>query len=190
MMKTAIILHGMPTKEEYFNSESESQSNKHWLPWIQRQLILNGVLAQTLELPEPYEPDYEKWSSVFEQFFVNENTIIVGHSCGGGFLVRWLSENKIKTGRVALVAPWINSASSRLKPGFFDFQIDETMAERTDGVCLFISSDDEKEMQDTAESLKENIKNLRVQEFSDKGHFTYGDMQTKLFPELKEFLCP
>jgi len=49
-MKTAIILHGMPSKKEYYNPKSSAQSNKHWLPWIQRQLILNDVLAQTPEL--------------------------------------------------------------------------------------------------------------------------------------------
>ncbi len=59
-MKTAIIVHGMPPKEEYFNSAYPSQSNKHWIPWIQKQLILNGILAQTPEMPEPYDPDYTK----------------------------------------------------------------------------------------------------------------------------------
>ena len=112
-MKTAIILHGMPSKEEYFNAESPAQSNKHWLPWVQRQLILNGILAQTVELPEPYEPNYEKWRSVFEQFHIDEETNLIGHSCGGGFLVRWLSENKIKVGKVALVAPWLDPERER-----------------------------------------------------------------------------
>lgn len=47
----------MPSKEEYFNSDSPAQSNKHWLPWLQRQLQLNGILAQTPEMPESYAPD-------------------------------------------------------------------------------------------------------------------------------------
>lgn len=74
-MKTAIILHGMPLKEEYYNPESESQSNKHWIPWAQKQLILDNILAQTPEMPEPYYPDYAKWSKVFEQFGVDKDTI-------------------------------------------------------------------------------------------------------------------
>jgi len=187
-MKSAVILHGMPSKEEYFGPQEKSPSNNHWLPWIQHQLLLNGVLAQIPELPEPYEPDYAKWCSVFEQFQINENTILVGHSCGGGFLVRWLSENKIKAGKVALVAPWINPASSRPKPGFFDFKIDEDLAERTGGICLFISSDDDKEELDTAKLLKEKIRGLRVKEFTDRGHFVLRDMGTEEFPELKDFL--
>ena len=188
-MKTAIILHGMPTKEHYFSLEGgPGQYNKHWLPWIQRQLILNGILAQTPELPEPYEPDYEKWRSVFEQFKIDENTSLIGHSCGGGFLVRWLSENKVKVKKVALVAPWINPASSRTTPGFFDFQVDGGFAERTGGICLFISSDDGEEELDTVKMLKERVRGLEVKEFTDKGHFTYHDMRTEVFPELKDFL--
>lgn len=86
-MKTAIIIHGMPPKEEYFNAEYPSSSNKHWIPWIQKQLILNGILAQTPEMPEPYDPDYTKWYSVFEQFTIDGDTQLIGHSCGGGFLL-------------------------------------------------------------------------------------------------------
>ena len=101
-MRTAIILHGMPSKEEYFDPDNESPSNQHWLPWIQRQLILNGVLAQVIELPEPYIPKYGKWASVFEQFKVYAETDLIVHSCGAGFLVRWLSEHKIKVGKVSV----------------------------------------------------------------------------------------
>jgi len=187
-MQTAIILHGMPSKEEYFNPQIKSPSNSHWLTWIQRQLLLNGVLTQIPELPEPYEPDYEKWCSVFEQFHIDENTSLVGHSCGGGFLVRWLSENKRKVGKVALVAPWIESASPHPKPGFFDFQIDESLVERTKGICLFISSDDNQEELDTAKLLKEKVRGLEIKEFTDRGHFVFNDMGTEEFPELKDFL--
>src|ERR1700741_4554197 len=106
-MRTAIILHGMPDRKEYFDPESSAQSNKHWLPWLQRQLIVNDILAQTPELPEPYAPNYAKWCSVFDQFTVDEETMLIGHSCGAGFIVRWLTDNKKKVGKVALVAPFL-----------------------------------------------------------------------------------
>ncbi len=188
-MKSAIILHGMPSKEEYFNPEGwPSKYSGHWLPWIQRQLIVNGILTQIPEMPSPYEPDYDKWRRVFEYFPVNEDTILVGHSCGGGFLVRWLSERKIKVGKVALVAPWINPNSSRTRPGFFDFQIDNNLVSKTQELCLFISSDDKKEILDTTKMLKERVNDIQVKEFHNKGHFTFNHMKTQSFPELKDFL--
>ncbi len=187
-MKTAIILHGMPSREEYFNLESAAQSNKHWLPWIQRQLILKGILAQTPELPEPYEPNYKKWCSVFEQFHIDEETILIGHSCGAGFLVRWLSENKVKVGKVALVAPWVNPATKKTSPGFFEFKIDSDMVERTKGLGLFISNDDDSEIQESIKLLKKTIQGVDLQELTSKGHFTMRDMKTDQFPELRDWL--
>ncbi len=187
-MKTAIIIHGMPSKENYFNPQSPAQSNKHWLPWLQRQLILNDILAQTPEMPEAYRPDYEKWRSMFERFPVDEETTLIGHSAGGGFLLRWLSENKVHVGKVALVAPWINPKSEYPAPGFFDFTLDPDVVSRTAGMMMFVSNDDEGEVLATVENIKKEIKGVQVQEFTGRGHFTMGDMKTEEFPELAQFL--
>lgn len=188
-MKTTIILHGMPSKEEYFNSDSPTQSNKHWIPWVQKQLILKNILAQTPEMPEPYEPDYKKWSLVFEQFKIDEETILVGHSCGAGFLVRWLSENNIKVGKVVLVAPWLNPNNEyELKNNFFDFEIDKNLTSKTKDVTVFYSTDDEKYIIDSVDILKSKIEGIIFEKFTNKGHFTFGDMKTEEFPELIDTL--
>lgn len=185
-MKTAIILHGKPSKKEYFNPRSAAQSNKHWLPWIQRQLILREVLAQTPELPEAYEPEYEKWRRVFEQFEIDDETMLIGHSCGGGFLVRWLSESKTKVGKVALIAPWLDP-DHELNTPFFDFEIDSDLVDRTRGAGVFFSADDDEDILISVDRLKK-VKGIHIKEFKDKGHFTLGDMKTEKFPELLEFL--
>lgn len=187
-MKTAIILHGMPNKEEYHDPRRPSPSNAHWLAWIQRQLITNDILAQTPEMPEPYDPDYEKWRKVFEYFPIDKETILVGHSCGGGFLLRWLSENKVEVGKVALVAPWIDPRHLFAPKIFANWELDGDFVRRTSGTCLFISSDDEQDELDTAELLKREAKGLQVKQFIDHGHFCYSDMKTEEFPELAEFL--
>lgn len=188
-MKTAILIHGMPSKEGYYNPQNGSSSQNHWFAWLQRQLILGGILAQTPEMPEPYDPDYEKWKSVFEQFKIDGNTDLIGHSCGGGFLVRWLSENKVKVGKVALVAPWIDPTHI-FAPKMFDTQwkIDTDLATRTKETRLFISLDDESDELETAETLKATIAGLTVSEFSDRGHFILDDMKTNEFSELRDFL--
>jgi len=49
-------------------------------------------------MPEPYSPDYAKWCSVFKQFVIDSDTQLIGHSCGAGFLLRYLSENDVKVG--------------------------------------------------------------------------------------------
>lgn len=187
-MKTAIIIHGMPSKEKYYDATQTSESNSHWFPWLQRQLLLNHILAQTPEMPMPFRPSYESWKKVLEQFPLNEDAVLVGHSCGGGFLVRYLSENNIKVGKVALVAPWIDPEDSRPEPGFFDFKIDPNLASRTEDIKLFISSDDAQAELETAGLLEKEIKNLKIQRFSDRGHFTLSSMKTVEFPELLNYL--
>jgi predicted alpha/beta hydrolase family esterase len=184
-MKTAIILHGMPSKEEYFDPAAPSPSNRHWLPWIQRQLILQDILAQTLEMPAPYAPDYGAWCAVFEKISVDENTTLIGHSCGGGFLVRWLCENKIKVGRVVLVAPWLDPDREDTTD-FFDFTIDENLAARTAGLVILNSTDDFPAIQKSVVLLKEKIKNIDVRNLNGFGHFCYDDMKTDAFPALLE----
>ncbi|MFA6227083.1 MAG: alpha/beta hydrolase [Candidatus Paceibacterota bacterium] len=184
-MKTAIIIHGMPSKEQYFDLEGSSESNKHWLPWLQKQLIAKGILAQTPEMPEPYNPDYKKWCSVFERFEIDENTHLIGHSCGAGFIVRWLSENNIKVGKVVLVAPWINPNGME-KTKMFDFNIDENLVNKTRGITVFNSTNDEKEMQDSVKIIREKVKNIKIRDFKNYGHFCFRNMKTDAFPELLE----
>ncbi len=186
-MKTAILVHGMPGKEEFLKPETPAASNNQWFPWLQKQLALHGINAQTPEMPQPYRPDYDKWKEVFGQFKVNENTILIGHSAGGGFLVRWLSENNIKVGRVVLVAPWINPESTDVAPGFFDFQVDQNLSSKTESLHLFISTDDEQEELDTAKMLEEKVKGIIFHRFTDKGHFCVGfNLKSEEFPELLE----
>jgi len=177
----------MPSKEEYI-STGQTATKGHWFPWIKSQLEANGFEVFMPEMPEPYEPDYEKWSEEFEKLPLQEDTILVGHSCGGGFLVRWLSENKFKVGKVVLVAPWIDPNHEFAPKMFNDLAIDPDVASRTQGITEFISLDDDQEELDTLKILKEQIKGLEVKEFTDKGHFTFGDMGTNEFPELRDYL--
>jgi predicted alpha/beta hydrolase family esterase len=182
-MKNAIIIHGMPSKEEYFEVGRSSSSNNQWLPWLQAKLVKQNILAQTPEMPEAYNPKYEEWKKVFEQFEVNEETILVGHSCGGGFIIRWLSENKVKVGKVFLVAPWLDP-EKYLNTGMFDFEIDPDFPSRAKKVVVMYSTDDEDYILDTIKILKEKTNGIDFQEFQDKGHFCIEDLGSEELPEL------
>ncbi len=175
----------MPSKEEYYDVNRPASSNCHWLPWIQKKLLLKNILAQTPEMPEPYNPVYENWRKIFEQLNPDEETILIGHSCGGGFIVRWLSENNIKVSQVVLVAPWLDT-EKYLTTGMFDFKIDSDIVSKTSGITVLSSSDDEDYITDSVNLLKENTQNIKFIEFTDKGHFCLDDLGTIEFPELLE----
>lgn len=186
-MKTAIIIHGYNDESEYRDINRPAASNDHWLPWLQRQLLLKGIEAQTPEMLGFYKPNYEKWKEMLERFDLNENTILVGHSCGGGFLIRYLSENDVKVGRVVLVAPWLD-LEKRIDPDFFKFNIDPDIATKTSELVIMYSTDDDKEILDSVSILKSKLKNVEFQEFNNKGHFVLGDLKTDKFPELLDNL--
>lgn len=186
-MQTAIIIHGMPDKDEYFNVEGDSQSNSHWIPWLQQQLIVNVISTQTPDMPDAYEPNYTKWLSVFSNFKIDENTVLVGHSCGAGFLIRYLSENNVKVGAVFLVAPWLDTGKT-LSTNFFDFEIDKDLVNKTKSINLLYSTDDYADVLGSVNTIVDSVDGINIVKFENKKHFTFGDMKTKEFPELLDLI--
>lgn len=170
-MKNAIILHGMPSKEEYYSDEYPSASNFQWLPWLQKQLLIRDIFAVTPEMPLSFLPEYLAWKKEFERHDVTAETILVGHSCGAGFLVRWLSEHKdVKVGRVFLVAPWIDPEKT-LATGMFDFAIDPEFISRTKGVTVYVSNDDDSDIHESVQMINGPVTGIEVKQFAGRGHF-------------------
>ena len=188
-MKNAILIPGRPDKDEHYDPQRPSNSEDHWFSWLKRQLILKDIHAVSIEPPFPFRPRYDEWQKEFERFDITPDTTLVGHSCGGGFLIRYLSEHKdLRVGKVALVAPWINPNDNPRsdKADFFHFEIDPDFPARTKGVTVFISSDDDASVVKTVDALREKVHALNLKEYTDKGHFTLDAMKTQGFPELLE----
>lgn len=190
-MKNAILVPGRPDKEEHYDPESPSNSENHWFSWLKRQLILKDIHAVSIEPPFPFRPRYGEWKKEFERFDITPETILVGHSCGGGFLIRYLSENKdVVAGKVVLIAPWTNPLdyAESDTADFFDFDIDKDFPKRTAGLTVFMSSDDDPSVIRTVDILKISVPGFELKKFIDKGHFTLRSLGTPEFPELLEVL--
>ncbi len=191
-MKQVILIHGLPDKEEILDDIFPSPSNAHWFPWIQKQLTKKDILCQSLEMPKSYNPTYSEHKRVLDQMEISNETILVGHSCGGGFLLRYLSEHKeLEPKRVILVAPWLDLEGSlkKLNPlsDYFDFEIDETITSRTDLHCMY-STDDSKDILNSVEMIKEKLPDIKMSAFTNKKHFTEKHLKSKEFPELLELI--
>lgn len=182
-MNHAVILHGMPSKEEYYDSAQDSPSNAHWLPWLQRELCIRDILTQTPEMPVPFNPSYTYWKQEFERQEINNSTILIGHSYGAGFLVRWLGESDVSVQKLVLVAPWIDRGNEHGDQ--FDFAIDTSLVSKTTaGIDILYSTNDDKSIGITVEFLRTHLSSARYHEFVNYGHFCLGDMSTREFPEL------
>ncbi len=150
--------------------------------------MIRDIHTVAVEMPSSYYPEYLKWKTEFERYEINSETILVGHSCGGGFLIRWLSENKDKkVNKLILVAPWVGSEPDQpFDNTFFEFEWDKRMYQRMNKLIMFSSSNDVKSVKESEEIIKQKLENLRVIELENKGHFTLHGMGTVEFPELLE----
>ena len=191
-MPNALLIHGTPDREEYFDPKTPSPSNAHWLPWLQKQLLIRGCETQTPEMPAAYRPNYEAWSAHFQCYLLTAETLLVGHSCGGGFLLRWLSERQRPVARLVLVAPWMDPNRNHCDPGFFDFQIDSKLTDRTD-LHLLYSDNDSDEVARSVELVLGALPKTHGHLLPGCGHFCHSDLGGPEFPMLRDILlgdCP
>lgn len=186
-INTAILLHGVCDHHEYYEMDFPSPSNAHWFPWLQQKLLRSGILCQTLEMPQPYAPDYNKWAAVFSTQNVGISTHIIGHSAGCGFILKWLSDNpNIHIGRLTMVAPWIDP--SHECGDFLSGARDPMIIQRIGQCEILHSSDDMKAVCDSMDILEQEYSDIPVHRCDDKGHFCFSDLGGGTFPELWDII--
>ncbi|MCB9815180.1 alpha/beta hydrolase [Candidatus Nomurabacteria bacterium] len=187
-MKNAIIVHGRPEKEEYYSDQYPSASNFHWIPWLQKQLMIRDIKADTPEIPMAFAPEWNTWRTEFERFDVNEESVLVGHSNGAGFLVRWLSENKnVKIDKLVLVAPSFNR-NEFVHENFFDFEIDPKLKERMNQITILNGLKDCDSVQKSVKRVIDEIDSVELIEFPDNEHFTADDIGVEFIELLNVIL--
>lgn len=179
-----IIIHGCPSDAEKANDSETRTYDKHWIPWTKRELINRGIETKTPLMPEPWKPNYEKFKEEFGKYKVTENTILIGHSCGCAFLVRWLGETNQKIKKLILVAPWkIPDKNDESRKEFYIYQIDDAIKSRVDDIIMFTSNDEEDEGKESLKIFHDTLGG-KIIELKDHGHYTLKDMRTEEFPEL------
>ncbi len=152
--------------------------------WLQNQLLIAGHDVQTPEVFRQFEPNYPVWRAEFERHVVDERMILVGHSCGAGFLLRWLSENRhVRLRKLLLVAPWIDPGRESTTD-FFDFELDTELPSRAGTIHLFHSTDDSPSIAATTAIVLSRLRDVVEHRYTDRGHFTSEDLGTEEFPDL------
>jgi len=179
IMKNCIIVHGCPSTHE-----SPKEYAGHWMPWLKTELDKKGISTQIALMPEPWSPNYSKYKKALSKYKVTKASILVGHSCGCSFLVRWLGETGIKIKKLILVAPWkIAPKNDNLKNLFYDFTINKNITQNVKEIVLFTSNNEQEEGKQSLLLFQEILKG-KVITLENKGHYTLDDMKTDHFPEL------
>ena len=122
-----------------------------------------------------------------ERFDIGPETILVGHSTGGGFWIKYLSIHpELEVDKVILVAPYLDPDQEHTEGFFEGFEIDTNLASRTNGLIIFNSDNDQESVQKTVKIIRDKVKNLQYREFKGYGHFTHKYLPDDTFPELLE----
>ncbi|MEK9152936.1 MAG: aminoacetone oxidase family FAD-binding enzyme, partial [Patescibacteria group bacterium] len=183
-VKNCILIHGCPDNAEKAMDPKARTYDKHWIPWTKKRLIAKGIKTETPQMPKPWQPEYGAFKKEFEKYPMSENTVLVGHSCGCAFLVRWLGESKRKAAKLILVAPWkIPPEDDELRKDFYTYPIDKTIASRVREIVMF-SADDEEDDGKKSLDIFHRALGGKIIELKGRGHYTLGDMGTDAFPEL------
>ncbi len=139
-------------------------------------------------MPEPWAPRFADYKTVFETCEVGPQTILIGHSCGCAFLVRWLGETQRTIDTLVLVAPWkVPRAADPVRAAFYDFAIDEGISMRARKILLF-TSDTEAVPGKRSLAIYCAALGGDVVDLPGRGHYVSASMGTDEFPELVERL--
>ncbi|MEI7758938.1 MAG: alpha/beta hydrolase [bacterium] len=149
------------------------------LPKIDWKLTLNERLGVSYEVLVPRMPNttnahYSEWKLYFEAVIktLDDDLLLIGHSLGGIFLAKYLSENKLSKKIRALfllAAPFTEESES-----LGDFKIEgslEKIDDQVDEIFILHSKDDPVVPISDSDIYVDLLPKANLVIFEDKGHF-------------------
>lgn len=193
-MKQVVIIHGGDTFASYedylaFLKDFEIDFGRYFAGKKDWKGGLGEALGADYQVIAPSMPNktnakYLEWKIWFEKFLphLSDGVILVGHSLGGTFLAKYLSEETmpVQVGGTFLVAPVFDGALS--DESLADFVLPASLAklqEQGGSVFLYHSEDDYVVPVVNATKLKEALPGATYRPFTDRGHFNQ-----ETFPEI------
>lgn len=139
-------------------------------------------------MPNPDQPLFIEWKTWFDQILktLDDELILVGHSLGGMFLIKYLSEHvlgKSVRGLFSVAAPFQGDDEEKEPFRYSGFSIGEDLSKLSQAEALFLyhSTDDKVVPFSELYELKSRISNCIVRELEGRGHFNDAN-----FPEIVE----
>jgi len=196
MKKQIIVIHGGDTFDTYedymeFLKDREIDFEEYRTSKIGWKKTLGGELGSEYEVITPTMPNkmnaqYAEWKIWFEKFIphLEPEIMLLGHSLGGTFLAKYLSEDCFpKTIRATfLIAPAFDAVDADYSMG--DFIVPESFdlfAKQGGRIFLYGSTDDPVVPPADLGKFSAKLPEATVRRFTDRGHFNQES-----FPELVE----
>lgn len=181
-----VVIHGGDVFEsddkwhQYLEEEKEprfeTMMNEDWKDTLQGDL--GGEYEVIIpSMPNKQNAQYEEWKIWFEKHIphFNDEVVFVGHSLGGVFLAKYLSENEypeqIKA-TLLVAAPFEMSGMDYI---LADFALEGDLSllhEQGGDIYLYHSKDDPVVPFADFEKYQEKLPNTQTRIFEDKEHFS------------------
>lgn len=136
------------------------------------------------EMPNRVNARYFEWKIWFERILtlLGDGLIFIGHSLGGIFLAKYLSENKIDKKIKALILVSAPFDDANNMESLVNFKLKKSLlnlSKQSENIYLIQSKDDPLVPFEQVEKYKKELPNAKVIIFEDRGHFSQ-----ETFPEL------
>lgn len=194
MQTQVVVIHGgdtFETYEEYLTFlkshpfDLERLKQKRWKENLPEKLGEPFDVIRP-EMPSKWNAKYPEWKIWFEKIipFLNDGVVLVGHSLGGTFLAKYLSESKFPKRILAtflVAAPFDDQGADF---SLADFSLPESLSpfEVQGGVIfLYHSANDPVVPFVDLAKYRKAIPSAKARIFTDRGHFDQEDL-----PELIE----
>jgi len=197
MKQQVVAIHGGDTFDTYkdyisflINRKIDPERLKPKRDWKNTLLEKLGENYEVLlpRMPNRTNAQYKEWKIWFERIipFFQKGTILIGHSLGGIFLPKYLSENTIaKTIKaVILVAAPFDDGDSEYSLASFKLPSSlKKFSKKIDKIYLIHSKDDSVVPFKNLEKYQKALPNAKPMIFYNREHFGQGT-----FPEIVKLI--
>lgn len=194
MKQQILIIHGgdtFATYDDYLKFLKTKEVDLEKLQYKGWKETIGETLGEKYQVITPHMPSknnakYSEWKIWFEKFlpFIRDNVILVGHSLGGIFLVKYLCENFFSQNIQAVFlisAPYDDDASDYSLADFVLPKNLDQFKKHSGKIFLYHSKDDPVVNFGDFEKYAKALPNAIQRIFTDKGHFNQ-----EIFLELVE----
>ncbi|NQV90581.1 alpha/beta hydrolase [Candidatus Uhrbacteria bacterium] len=192
MKQQIILVHGgnaFDTYEEYLLNlrakefYPESLMAQGWKDTFQEKLG-SGFEVLAPQMPNKQNAKYLEWEIWFEKLFpfLQNDVILIGHSLGGIFLARFLSEQSfpVRIRATVLIGAPCNTPSEHPLADFILHEHLDIFSAQAGEIVLFHSTDDTIVPYSNARTYRALAPSARLETFENRGHFN-----EERFPELE-----
>lgn len=179
---------------------TEGHPRENWFPWLKDELEAKGYKVIIPQFPSPpvVAAKIDEWFDVLKDYeqYIDEDTVIIGHSLGGVFTLRVLEKlnRSIKAaffvGAPIGVRPILNYDRDKSFSGFeFDW---DAIKGHADNFVVYQSDDDPYVGLDNGKQLADHL-GVELSFIPSAGHFNlkagyteFSDLRDKLLGTLGE----